>query len=121
MIEFPHLLTLALSLRHPDATDPSVFARIAERLKKKYGATQVIVYGSVARGAATIHSDVDLLVVAPSTEKAYVRMAHVLALIRDLSRGLPVSPIVLTPQELQGRLARKDSFIREILNEGIAL
>jgi predicted nucleotidyltransferase len=111
----------APSLTHPDATDSSVFARVAERLKKEYGATQVIVYGSVARGEATIHSDIDLLVVAPSTEKAYFRMAHVLALIRDLSRGLPLSPVVLTPEELQERLARKDFFIQEILAEGIAL
>ena len=111
----------AAVLKHPDAEDPSVFARIAERLRKEYGATQVIVYGSVARGEATIHSDVDLLVVAPVAEKAYIRMAHVLALIRDLSRGLPLSPVVLTPEELQERLARKDFFIQEILDEGIAL
>ncbi len=111
----------AAALTHPNATDPSVFAHIAERLRRVYGATQVIVYGSVARGEATIHSDIDLLVVAPSTEKAYLRMAHVLALIRDLSRGLPVSPIVLTPEELQGRLARKDPFVQGILDEGIAL
>lgn len=109
------------SLTHPDATDPSVFVRIAERLKKEYGATKVIVYGSVARGEATIHSDIDLLVVAPSMEKAYFRMGHVLALIRDLSRSLPLSPIVLTPKELQERLARKDPFIQEILDEGVAL
>lgn len=109
------------ALTHPDARDPSVFARIAEKLKREYGASQVIVYGSVATGAATIHSDIDLLIVAPSMEKAYVRMAHVLALIRDLSRGLPVSPIVLTPEELQGRLVRKDPFIEEVLNQGIAL
>jgi len=114
-------LKRAAVLTHPDAEDPSVFARIADRLRKEYGATQVIVYGSVARGEATIHSDVDLLVVAPSAEKAYIRMAHVLALIRDLSRGLPLSPVVLTPKELQERLARKDSFIQEILDEGIAL
>ncbi len=108
-------------LTHPDVTDPSVFARVAERLKKEYSATQVIVYGSVGRGEATIHSDIDLLVVAPSTEKAYLRMARVLALIRDLSRGLPLSPIVLTQEELRERLARKDAFIEEILNEGTIL
>jgi predicted nucleotidyltransferase len=44
----------APSLTHPDASDSSVFARVAERLKKEYGATQVIVYGSVARGEATM-------------------------------------------------------------------
>jgi hypothetical protein len=48
-------------------------------------------------------------------------MAHVLALIRDLSRGLPLSPVVLTPEELRERLKRKDFFVQEILAEGIAL
>ena len=43
----------ASTLTHPDARDPSIFARIAERLKKEYGAKEVIVYGSVARGAGS--------------------------------------------------------------------
>lgn len=117
----PDRLRRPPALTHPDVADPAVFARIAERLRKEYGATRVIVYGSVARGTASIHSDIDLLVVAPSAETAYARMAQVQALIRDLSRGLPVSPIVLTPEELQSRLARNDSFIEEALDEGIAL
>jgi predicted nucleotidyltransferase len=106
---------------HPDLRDPGVLPRIAERLRHQYGAEKVIVYGSVARGEATIHSDIDLLVVAASTEKGYQRMATVKALIRDLSRGLPISPIVLTPEELSQRLNDGDPFVQEIVESGVEL
>jgi predicted nucleotidyltransferase len=109
------------SLSHPDLPDPTVLQRIADRLRQRLGATRVIVYGSVARGEATIHSDVDLLVVAPSTESSYWRMAHAHAAVRDLSFRLPISPLVLTPEELATRLERGDPFIGQIVREGIEL
>ncbi len=114
-------MSITRTLAHPDMSDPAALARIAERLKRQYGAKKVIVYGSVARGEATIHSDIDLLVVAPSTEKGYRRMATVRGLIRDLSRGLPISPIVLTPDELQRRLADEDPFVQDIVESGVEL
>ncbi len=109
------------TLTQPDLPDPTALSRIADRLKHQYGAQRVILYGSVARGDATIHSDIDLLVVAPSSEKAYQRMATVRALVRDLSRGLALSPIVLTPTELQERLADEDPFVQEIVDSGVEL
>lgn len=109
------------TLTHPDMPDPTVLGRIADQLKRQYRAEKVVVYGSVARGEATIHSDIDLLVVAPSIEKGYQRMATVKAIVRDLSRGLPISPIVLTPEELEQRLADEDPFVREIVESGVAL
>ena len=41
------------------------------------------------------------------------------AAIRDLSFGLPVSPLVLTPDELRRRVELGDPFILEILDLGI--
>lgn len=114
-------MTTVRSLTHPDLLEPTVLLRIAQRLKREHGAEKVIVYGSVARGEATVHSDIDLLVVAPTTEKGYQRMATVKALVRDLSRGLPISPIVLTPGEFTQRLADGDPFVREIVESGVEL
>ena len=109
------------TLDHPDMPDPTVLQRIADRLRERLGATRVIVYGSVARGEATLHSDVDLLIVAPSTESSYWRMAHARAAIRDLSRGLPIAPIVLTPDDVARQLERGDPFLREIIEQGVEL
>lgn len=94
---------------------------IAERLRERYGAERVLVYGSVARGEPTEHSDIDLLVVAPTKERFYERMGSVLAIVRDISRGIPLAPIVLTPEELSTRLARGDQFVAEIVQTGVEL
>jgi len=44
---------------------------IADQWRDRYGAEGVLVYGSVVRGTPTQHSDIDLLVVAPTTERFY--------------------------------------------------
>ncbi|MBI2357707.1 MAG: nucleotidyltransferase domain-containing protein [Deltaproteobacteria bacterium] len=94
---------------------------IGKKLKKEYRAERVILFGSHARGDATEDSDVDLLVVAPTKERFFERMASVRRLIRDLRNGLPVSPIVLTPGELEKRRQAGDPFVREILETGVSL
>lgn len=94
---------------------------IADLLKKKYGAKRVVLFGSAARGEATEHSDIDLLVISPTTEKFYERMASVLKVVRDLSRGMPLAPIVLTPEEVKARLDRGDQFVEEIVSTGVDL
>ena len=109
------------SLIHPDMPDPSVLKRIAHRLKHALRAQRVIVFGSVARGDATIHSDIDLLVIAPSTDKMYIRLANAREAIRDLSFGLPIAPLVLTPGETARRLATGDAFLQEVLETGVEL
>jgi len=94
---------------------------IANRLRERYGAQRVILFGSAARNELTEHSDIDLLIIAVTTERFYERMASVLATVRDLSRGMPLSPLVLTPEELADRLDRGDQFVREIVHSGVAL
>jgi predicted nucleotidyltransferase len=96
--------------------------RIATRLRERLGAERVLVYGSVARGEASIHSDIDLLVVAPPDGKSTLRrMAEARAAIRDLSFGLPISPLVLTPDDVLQRTRMRDPFVLDILATGVAL
>jgi predicted nucleotidyltransferase len=102
-------------------TAHSALKAIADRLRERYGAQRVLVYGSVARGEPTEHSDIDLLVIAPTKERFYERMGSALAIVRDISRGLPLAPIVLTPEELSTRLACRDQFVEEIVRTGVEL
>ncbi len=94
---------------------------IGSRIKKEYSAERVILFGSYAKGKATKDSDVDLLVVAPTKERFFERMASVRRLIRDLRDSLAVSPIVLTPGELEKRRQTGDPFVQEILQTGVSL
>ena len=95
--------------------------KISERLKKSYNAEKVILFGSYARGEETEDSDVDLLVIAPLKERFFERIALTKRLIRDLRNGLPVSPIVLTPEETEKRKKIGDQFILDILKDGVLL
>lgn len=94
---------------------------IADRLRREYGAVCVILFGSVARDTATEHSDIDLLVIDEIDERFYERSASVLRMVRELSSGLPLAPIALSPQELQARLDRGDQFIAEVVGTGVDL
>jgi predicted nucleotidyltransferase len=81
--------------------------KIAERLKKEYKAERVTLFGSYAKGGATEHSDIDLLIVAQTKGRFYQRMATVPSLLRDLYHGLPISPIVLRAEEVEERRRRE--------------
>src|SRR4030065_2948504 len=95
--------------------------KISNRLKKEYHAQKVILFGSYATGKATKDSDVDLFIIASTEETFFERMATVKRLIRDLRNGFPVSPIVLTPKEVEKRKQVGDQFIRDILKSGMIL
>lgn len=92
---------------------------ITKRLKEGYGAVEVILYGSHAKGTAGEDSDIDLLIISDVKERFFERQATVRRLLRDLKRGVPVSPIVLTPREIEERVRYGDQFINEILETGI--
>ena len=94
---------------------------MGKRIKKEYHAEKVILFGSYATGEATEDSDVDLLIVAPTKERFFERMATVRRLIRDLRNGLPVAPIVLTAKELEERKEAGDPFVQDILETGVPL
>lgn len=104
-----------------EVADRARLRAIADRLRERLGAQRVILFGSSARGEATEHSDIDLLVVAPTTDRFYDRMGAALAAVRDISAGMPLAPIVLTPEEVAARLRRGDQFVQEIVETGVSL
>ncbi len=94
---------------------------LAQRLRREYGALRIFLYGSYADGTAGPDSDLDLLIISPARESFYRRMAAVRRLLRGTRYGGSVSPIVLTPGELQARVERGDQFIGGILRRGLEL
>ena len=94
---------------------------MAELLRRDYAAEKIWLFGSHARGTADEASDVDLLVISPTTEKFFDRMATVRRLLRNQRSGSSISPIVLTPEELEARLRKGDQFFAGIVETGLEL
>ena len=89
-----------------------------QRIGHEFGAEQVILSGSYARGTITEDSDVDLLVIGPFKGKSVDRSVEIRMKLRP---RFPVDLLVRTPEKIRQRIQMGDDFIREILEEGKVL
>jgi predicted nucleotidyltransferase len=81
---------------------------------------RIILFGSYASGHPTRHSDVDLLIVMPTTQRWHDRIRHIHALFPE--RPVPLDVIVRTPQEVRQRLTSYFCpFTRDIVQKGRVL
>ena len=77
----------------------------------------VILFGSIARGMATVHSDIDLAVGAPAGWDGQTDLQDA---VRD-RLGNDCDVLVLTPEDFRRRPGGAEPVVREILDEGVAL
>ncbi len=94
---------------------------IVQKIVAGYAPQKVILFGSYAYGHPDQDSDIDLLIVKDTDERAIDRWMSVKRLVRDPRRDVAVSPLVLTSHELNQRVAIKDRFIEEIMSRGEVL
>jgi predicted nucleotidyltransferase len=99
---------------------PEAFLRqAAQRIVQALRPQKVILFGSHAYGRPTRHSDVDLLVIADTRARPAKRIMAVDRLFWP--REYPMEFLVLTPNEVERRLAGFDPFLREVLTKGKVL
>ena len=79
--------------------------------------TQVILYGSFARGNPQEYSDIDIAVVSPAFTKLDIFERQEILSEAHHNFGEPIEPIGLTPEQLR----RKKGFAREIIETGITV
>jgi predicted nucleotidyltransferase len=93
-------------------------SRVVKRLRVRYHPERMVLFGSYASGRQTEDSDLDLLIIKDTRRRFFQRLYDVRRLAEPALRGHPFDPIVLTPTELQARLARGDQFLQLILTKG---
>lgn len=109
------------------AANPHIEAtlrRIVARLVADYQPQRIILFGSYAPGTPeTPHedSDLDLLIIKDTDEGLVDRGARVSMLLDEDRDDMPLDTLVLTPKELQARLDRGDSFLRDVMETGETL
>jgi predicted nucleotidyltransferase len=85
----------------------------------RYQIDRAILFGSVARGEASRHSDVDLILVQRTTKRFLERYE---GLLYELNAALPeaaVEVLIYTPEELERMRERR--FIARALREGVVI
>ena len=92
---------------------------VARRIKRAFDPQRILLFGSHAYGKPMPDSDVDLLVVMESNERAAARSAAIAKALLDIP--FPMDILVRTPDEIRHRLNIGDYFIREILERGEVL
>jgi predicted nucleotidyltransferase len=92
--------------------------KITAQIVKKYKPDKIILFGSVARGKTRPDSDIDMLIIKKKPRKKFI---HRIGDVLDITDSTRIEPLVYTPQEVKKRLAIKDFFIQEILDEGKVL
>ena len=89
--------------------------KILIALKEGYNPDEVILFGSLASGAVTSTSDLDILIVKRTDKKFFERIKEV---VRLCDYNVGVDFLVYTPQELQEE-SKTNHFVKdEILTKG---
>lgn len=96
----------------------NIIERYIQKLKQLgVEVSQVILYGSYAKGKPKEYSDIDIAVVSPSFQKLDIFERQLLLSRAHHKFGEPIEPIGLTPKQLRD----KKSFAGEILKTGVVV
>src|SRR5207248_2449130 len=104
--------------RSPEVTE-ELLSDITRRIVEAFHPYRVILFGSRAWGTARRDSDIDLMVILDSDGKQGVRRGYVMSVASP--DGVPMDLLVYTPAEIETRLAMRDFFIIDILENGRVL
>ena len=99
---------------------------IVERLKEVisaitecFGAEEIILFGSFARGESSLESSMDMLVVARTDVPFVERIVRVLECVPEGEP--PVDVLVYTPEEISKKLEESESFVMSAMHEGVLI
>src|SRR5438132_14191269 len=92
--------------------------QIVSQVIEHYRPEKVILFGSYAYGHPDPDSDLDLLIIKNTSERFIDRWINVRRIVSNSKRSIPFEPIVLTPDEVEERLAIGDQFIKKIVTKG---
>lgn len=98
------------------AVTESVISEMVERLVREFDPLRIVLFGSHARGEATRHSDIDLLVVMPNDVDRRKAPVSMLVALADLPIAKDV--VVTTPAEIARRGDLVGTVLRPALREG---
>ena len=101
------------------AETPPFLRRPLGRLVRAFAPTQVVLFGSYAKGGAEPGSDVDLLVVAELDGDRTIQLRRARQLVA--TSFPPVDVVLCTPDEVEGAATAASPFLSSVLESGLVL
>ena len=92
--------------------------KLVKKLISNYYISQIILFGSFARGDYHEYSDIDLIIIGYLDDNFFNRIGKVLDLVPP---NIELEPLVYTPEEFEKMKENENPFILNVLEEGIIL
>jgi len=99
--------------------DEDLLRDLVQRILSVTQPEKIILFGSYARGDATEHSDIDILVIQHSDLPRHKRATPIRLALRGLFPSKDI--VVYTPEEVEEWKSASTSFIASVLREGRVL
>lgn len=99
------------------AVDEKLMDEIVHRIIKTFNPEKIILFGSRARGAPRNDSDIDLLVIADSSEPRHSRSSVLYGVMSDIL--VPMDILVYTPEEVEEWKEVRQAFVTTAVREGL--
>src|SRR5438105_4811850 len=97
----------------------ALLQEIVARIVRVVQPDKIILFGSRGRGDARKDSDIDLLVIAPSTEPRYRRAVPLYGALSDIM--MPMDIMVYSPEEVEEWSQVQQAFVTTAVREGKVL
>jgi predicted nucleotidyltransferase len=94
---------------------------LKSRLQAAMGLIDFRVFGSRARGTATLDSDLDVFVEVEKVNLALRRLIQDIAWEVGLEYSLVIAPVIFTRQEVTDSPMRSSSLLEAVKEEGISV
>lgn len=102
-------------------TEKQSLRELAQAFRYRFGAVEVVLYGSAAKNEMDAESDIDLFVVLPQTswktEKEMIRLCFE----KELECGRIISPVCFSTDELRNGPLDESPLVKNVRKEGIAI
>ena len=103
------------------STEQGILKELVDTFRRHFGASEVLLYGSAARGALEEGSDVDLLVVLPEVNWEIEKRLIDYCFKAELQCGRVISTVCFTADELTHSPLRVSPLVLNARKEGIPL
>jgi predicted nucleotidyltransferase len=104
-----------------NAEERDALSRVTQTLRSRFGAREVILYGSAARGQLDAESDIDLLVVLPRVGWEIQKEIIAVCFEAELQCGRVISAVCYTTEEMEHSPLRSSPLVVTARREGRVL